>query len=173
MDNPITLEGFTVLLDIDGVLTDGTILVDDEGREHKRISFDDIDAIFRLKRAGARVGFITGERGGFCDYVERRFNPDIMIAGCKDKLSAYEGLLADGKLAADKVCFVGDSLHDAPLLRAIKQSFVPGDVPADVRASARYVLGGNRGRGAIRALARHLLGEEDAKKTSDGREGRS
>ena len=69
-------------------------------------------------------------------------------------------------------CAVAGS-HLAPLLQAIEQSFVPGDVPADVRASARYVLGGNRGRGAIRALARHLLGEEDAKKTSDGRVGRS
>ncbi|HXG70277.1 MAG TPA: HAD hydrolase family protein [Gemmatimonadaceae bacterium] len=171
MDDPVILDGFTVLLDIDGVLTDGTILVDDEGREHKRISFDDIDAIFRLKRAGARVGFITGERGGFCDYVERRFNPDIMIAGCKDKLSAYKGLIAEGKVAADKVCFVGDSLHDVPLLRAIEHSFVPADVPPDVLASARYVLGGNRGRGAIRALARHLLGEEDAIMTTDERGG--
>lgn len=171
MDNPVALDGFTVLLDIDGVLTDGTILVDDEGREHKRISFDDIDAIFRLKRAGARVGFITGERGGFCDYVERRFNPDIMIAGCKDKLSAYKSLIAEGRVAADKVCFVGDSLHDVPLLNAIQQSFVPADVPQDVRASARYLLSGNRGRGAIRALARHLLGEEDAKQIRRGSTG--
>lgn len=162
MSSPPDLKGFTVLLDIDGVLTDGTILVDGNGAEYKRISFDDIDAVFRLKRAGAKVGFITGERGAFCDYVERRLEADIMITGCKDKLSAYEKLLAEGKVEANRVCFVGDSSHDAALLRSVALSFVPADAPPDIRMIARYTLAGNRGRGAIRALARHLFGEENA-----------
>ena len=58
----------TVLLDIDGVLTDGAVYVSADGKETKRILFEDIDAIFALKRAGLKIGFITGEDNEFCDY---------------------------------------------------------------------------------------------------------
>ena len=57
----------TVLLDIDGVLTDGAVYVSADGKETKRILFEDIDAIFALKRAGLKIGFITGEDNEFCD----------------------------------------------------------------------------------------------------------
>ena len=72
-----------VLLDIDGVLTDGTVWVDSGGREIKRLSFLDIDAIFELKQAGIMIGFITGERNSFCRYVRRRFQLDFFLVGCK------------------------------------------------------------------------------------------
>ena len=66
-----------VFFDIDGVLTDGSVYVDATGKETKRIQFDDIDAIFKLKREGIKVGFITGEDNDFCQYVKTRFNPDF------------------------------------------------------------------------------------------------
>ena len=55
-----------IFLDIDGVLTDGAVYVDASGNETKRILFDDIDAIFKLKRSGIKIGFITGEDNDFC-----------------------------------------------------------------------------------------------------------
>ena len=167
MGRDVDLQGLTVLLDIDGVLTDGKVTVDAQGGEHKRISFDDIDALFLLKSAGVRLGFLTGERTAFCEYVRQRFKPEIMITGCKDKLAAYNRLLADGTLTPHRVCYVGDSLHDIPLLKAVADSFVPGDTPADIHQSARYVLEGKRGNGAIRSLARHLLGEKPARTASE------
>jgi len=72
----------TVLLDIDGILTDGAVYVDSSGKETKRILFDDIDAIFELKRAGVKIGFITGEDNEFCRYVKKRFTPDFFATGC-------------------------------------------------------------------------------------------
>ena len=59
-----------VFLDIDGVLTDGAVYVDASGVETKKILIDDIDAIFELKRAGIKIGFITGEDNEFCQYVQ-------------------------------------------------------------------------------------------------------
>ena len=79
-----------VFLDIDGVLTDGAVYVDASGKETKRILFDDIDAIFKLKRAGIKIGFITGEDNEFCQYVKNRIGPDYFLAGCKDKLAAFK-----------------------------------------------------------------------------------
>ncbi len=70
-----------VFLDIDGILTDGSVYVDASGKETKRIQFDDIDAIFKLKRAGIKIGFITGEDNDFCQYVEKRFDPDFFSKG--------------------------------------------------------------------------------------------
>ena len=58
-----------VFLDIDGILTDGAVYVDASGNETKRIFFDDIDAIFAMKREGIKIGFITGENNDFCKYI--------------------------------------------------------------------------------------------------------
>ena len=71
-----------VFLDIDGVLTDGAVYVDEHGKETKRILFEDINAIFDLKRAGLKFGFITGENNTFCDYLDKRFSPIIFLKGC-------------------------------------------------------------------------------------------
>jgi YrbI family 3-deoxy-D-manno-octulosonate 8-phosphate phosphatase len=149
-----------VLLDIDGVLTDGSILVDDNGREFKRIIFDDIDAFFRMRRAGLRLGFITGEDTPFCAYVQRRFQPDFFIAGCKDKDAAFEGLCSEHGLRPERTCYVGDSRHDIALLKRVASSFVPLDAEPVVRAAAAQVLPVRRGHGVICALASLLLGDE-------------
>jgi 3-deoxy-D-manno-octulosonate 8-phosphate phosphatase (KDO 8-P phosphatase) len=87
-----------VFFDIDGVLTDGMVYVDSDGKESKRISFDDIDAVFELKRAGLRVGFITGEDNGFTEYVKKRFVPDYFVSGCKDKLKYFKDIKKKGGL---------------------------------------------------------------------------
>lgn len=105
-----------VFLDIDGILTDGAVYVDASGNETKRILFDDIDAVFELKRAGLKIGFITGENTPFCRFVEKRFEPDFFVSGCKDKLSALKNILVDKGLDKSQVCYAGDSKRDIPLL---------------------------------------------------------
>jgi 3-deoxy-D-manno-octulosonate 8-phosphate phosphatase (KDO 8-P phosphatase) len=146
-----------VFLDIDGVLTDGTVLIDSTGGESKRISFDDIDAVFRIKRAGIAIGFLTGESTPFCDYVQRRFEPDFFERGCKDKVAAVKNLLSARRLTLEQVCFVGDSLHDVPLLEYLPNSFVPMDVSDEVKVAAKHVLPAERGKGVVRALASILM----------------
>ena len=158
MDGTVTMAGIkAVFLDIDGILTDGTVLIDASGGESKRISFDDIDAVFRIKRAGIAIGFLTGESTAFCDYVQRRFEPEFFVRGCKDKLAAVKTLLASHGLKREEVCFVGDSLHDASLLEYLPHSFVPMDVADDVKAFSKDVLPAARGKGVVRALASILV----------------
>jgi YrbI family 3-deoxy-D-manno-octulosonate 8-phosphate phosphatase len=158
MDNTVTMRGIkAVLLDIDGVLTDGTVLVDPAGGESKRISFDDIDAFFRIRRAGIAIGFLTGESTPFCDYVARRFEPDFFERGCKDKVAAAKALLSARGLSPEQVCFVGDSLHDQPLLEYLPNSFVPMDVSDEVKVSAKHILPAERGKGVVKALASLLV----------------
>ena len=158
MDDTVKMVGIkAVFLDIDGVLTDGTVLIDSTGGESKRISFDDIDAVFRIKRAGIAIGFLTGESTPFCDYVQRRFEPEFFERGCKDKVAAVKTFLSSWRLTIEQVCFVGDSLHDVPLLEYLPNSFVPMDVSDEVKVAARHVLPARRGEGVVRALASILV----------------
>ena len=146
-----------VFLDIDGVLTDGAVYVDGAGNETKRILYDDIDAVFELKRAGLKIGFITGEETSFCQFVKKRFGPDFFVSGCKDKLSALKQILAKTGMDKSQVCYAGESKRDVPLLAFLPLSFTPSDVDDSIKASAQIVLKTPRGHGVVKEIAMHIL----------------
>lgn len=154
MNRPVIKAAF---FDVDGVLTDGTVYVDSEGREVKRISFEDIDAIFVLKRRGIRIGFITGENTSFIDYVKRKFQPDYIITDCKDKLAALKELLLTEGLGRETVCYVGDSEKDMEVLNFLDQSFAPADASPSVKNAAKFITTSKRGSGVIREVCHFLL----------------
>jgi len=147
-----------VIFDVDGILTDGAVYVDSFGHETKRILFDDIDAIFALRRAGMKIGFITAENTGFCEYVRRRFEPDFFLSGCKDKLAAFKELSQKTGLEKDRVVYAGDSRKDIELLKYVGRSFAPSDVDSQIQSAATVVLRSRRGQGVIREIAQDLLG---------------
>jgi YrbI family 3-deoxy-D-manno-octulosonate 8-phosphate phosphatase len=147
----------TVLLDVDGILTDGAVYVDSSGKETKRILFEDIDAIFDLKRAGVKIGFITGEDNEFCEYLKNRFAPDFFKAGCKNKLNAFKDLIKQVGLDLSNVCYAGDSKKDVELLGYLPMSFAPADANQSVKDAAKIVLKASRGQGVVREIANHVL----------------
>jgi len=146
-----------VFFDIDGVLTDGMVYIDSAGNESKRISFDDIDAIFELKKAGVKVGFITGEQNAFTRYVKKRFSPDFFVTGCPDKLSCFQEIAARESLDESKVCFVGDSKKDAGLLGYLQHSFAPSDADTHAKKSAKFITKATKGTGVIKEVAEFIL----------------
>ena len=146
-----------VFLDIDGVLTDGAVYVDTSGNETKRILFDDIDAVYEMKRAGLKIGFITGEDTSFCKFVKKRFSPDFFVTGCKDKLGALKKILLETGLDKSQVCYAGDSKRDVPLLEFLPLSFTPSDVDDSIKSSAKIVLKTQRGNGVINEIAIQIL----------------
>ena len=143
--------------DVDGVLTDGAVYVDAQGNETKRILFDDIDAVFELKRSGIKIGFITGEDTEFCKYVQRRFEPDFFSPGCKDKLAVFKKLIGETGLDKNRVCYVGDSRKDIELLQFVEYSFVPSDVELKVQESSKNVLQTPRGKGVIKEVVAQIF----------------
>lgn len=151
----------TALFDIDGILTDGAVYVDSTGKETKKILFEDIDAIFDIKRSGLKIGFITGEDNEFCDYVNRRFSPDFIIRGCKDKLNGFKTLAAKYGLDKTQVCYAGDTKSDIELLKFVGESFAPADSSAAVKEAAKEVLTVSRGEGVIQEVAIKILKEID------------
>jgi D-sedoheptulose 7-phosphate isomerase len=158
----------SAFFDIDGVLTDGAVYVNADGLESKRIVFDDIDAIFELKRAGVKIGFVTGENNSFTEYVQRRFSPNFFTSGCRDKLSWFRELINREGLKAETSCFVGDSKKDVDLLRFLDFSFVPADVDEQIKAAAKFVLKSSRGSGAIKETVEFIFQKNNTTNFQDG-----
>lgn len=151
----------TVFFDIDGVLTDGMVYIDDEGRETKRISFEDIDAIFRLKRRGIKIGFITGEDNNFADFIKKRFSPDFFEKGCKDKIGYFKKMEIEKECDRTRTCYVGDSEKDIDLLRYVTHSYVPSNVNSTVMLCSKKVTNAKKGCGVIREVVDDVLKIDD------------
>ncbi len=146
-----------VLLDVDGVLTDGSIVIDSEGRELKFFNVRDGHAIKLLQRAGIPVGFISGR---FSEATLRRakdLSVDKVYVGAKDKLSVFHDLLEELGTSEKKVCYIGDDLVDIPVMRRVGFPVAVGDAMDEVKKVAVYVTSLPGGKGAVREVAEIIL----------------
>jgi YrbI family 3-deoxy-D-manno-octulosonate 8-phosphate phosphatase len=141
-----------VVLDIDGVITDGKVQVDSRGRESKQIDFKDIDAIFELKRKKYKLAIITGENTPINKYFIRRFKPDFFYYSCKDKVSAIKEIQNKTGYLRDEVCFIGDSGYDIYAVKYAGLGVCPNNAVEDVKKIANEVLDSNGGDGCIMEL---------------------
>ena len=96
-----------IVFDIDGVITDGTVIIDSEGREQKQISLKDIDAIFELHRRGYKLAAITGEDTEIVGYFERRFPWEYFYRGNKTKKETMRLIEENTGISREKICYVG------------------------------------------------------------------
>jgi YrbI family 3-deoxy-D-manno-octulosonate 8-phosphate phosphatase len=146
-----------LLLDIDGVLTDGKVTVDSKGNEYKTISFKDIDAIFEAKRKNILVGLITGEDTPVTLFFRRRFKPDFFYKGCKDKVRALKEIMRKTKIGINEICYIGDSKHDIPVMKLIKFSACPSDALTEVKRIAKIRLKSTGGEGCVREVLTYIF----------------
>lgn len=138
-----------VVCDIDGVLTDGNILVNSFGQEQKRINIKDIDAIFELKRRGYMLAAITGEETEITGYFQKRLPWDRFYAGCKHKLKAVQALVNELGCALEQVAYIGDGKYDMEVLPHVGLSICPADAIREVQLQADVVLHRAGGEGCI------------------------
>jgi D-sedoheptulose 7-phosphate isomerase len=145
-----------VILDIDGVITDGKVQIDSKGNESKQIDFKDIDAIFELKRKGYKLGIITGEDTPINDYFNRRFKPNFFYSSCKDKVSAVKEIMNKDGYKREEICFVGDSKHDIDAVEYAGLGVCPNNAAEDVKKVADKILNSSGGDGCIMELTGFL-----------------
>lgn len=146
-----------LLLDVDGVLTDGRIWIDHEGREYKSFHVHDAAGMFYWRASGGLVGFLSG-RGGYA--VERRAEElqiDEVLLHRLDKARAFEEMLERRQLAPEEVAFVGDDLLDLPVLRRAGFAATVPEARREVIASSHFVSERSAGFGAVRDVIEHLL----------------
>ncbi len=146
-----------VLLDVDGVLTDGRIVYTDGGEEIKSFNVRDGYGIRLLLDAGIRVGIITGRRSSALRHRCRDLGIDIIHEGARHKASVIAAIMADTGLPAAAIAFVGDDLPDLPAMRRVGCAVAVGDAHVDLARHAHMVTAAPGGGGAVREFAEAVL----------------
>lgn len=146
-----------VVLDVDGVLTDGSIYWGSGSEEWKRISFLDIMGISIGQRAGLRFALISGEEGPLLDHLVHRLRISDVYRGCKDKAGALLDFAGNAGLSLDQVCYMGDDVNDVPAMRLAGLAAAPASAHRSAREAARVVTESDGGRGAVREIVDLLV----------------
>jgi 3-deoxy-D-manno-octulosonate 8-phosphate phosphatase (KDO 8-P phosphatase) len=146
-----------VLLDVDGVLTDGTVAVAASGDEWKAFSIRDGAAIVWAKRAGLEIGLLSGRASEATSRRAKELDITIVLQGETDKRAAYLHLVTSMGLKDDQVAYMGDDLIDLPVLRRVGLSAAPRDACEDVRSRVHYVTDSFAGHGAVREFLELIL----------------
>jgi 3-deoxy-D-manno-octulosonate 8-phosphate phosphatase (KDO 8-P phosphatase) len=146
-----------VLFDVDGVLTDGRILIYGDGTESKQFSIRDGTAVVWAQRAGLAVGLLSGRHSPATTVRASQLGIAIVRQVASDKLQMLQELLAEQRLQEHEVAFMGDDLLDLPVLSRVGLSAAPADAASDVLARVDWVSAHAGGDGAARELIEVLL----------------
>jgi 3-deoxy-D-manno-octulosonate 8-phosphate phosphatase (KDO 8-P phosphatase) len=146
-----------LLFDVDGVLTDGTVLLHGDGTETKRFDIKDGTGIVWARKAGLTVGLLSARSSTATDQRAGQLGITLVRQGVASKLDAYAGIVASLKLTDDQVAYMGDDVLDLPVLLRAGLSAAPADAVEDVRARVHWVSRANGGAGAARELVEVVL----------------
>jgi 3-deoxy-D-manno-octulosonate 8-phosphate phosphatase (KDO 8-P phosphatase) len=144
-------------VDVDGVLTDGAIVVDDKGVESKHFHVRDGLAYSLWHRAGKRSAILSGRKVEVVRWRADELRITHVAQGLVEKGEAFRTLLAEFDLKPRQVCFVGDDLVDLPVLLSAGLAACPADAVAEVRQHAHLVTAAGGGQGAIREVVEVIL----------------
>ncbi len=146
-----------LLLDVDGVLTDGGVTWGNDGIEQKTFHIRDGLGLRLWQRAGGMTGIVTGRSSHVVQVRAEELGIGIVRQGVEDKLAAAAAIVAENAMAWEQVAFVGDDLPDLPVIRRVGVGIAVADACAEVRAAAAWVTALPGGRGAVREVVERLL----------------
>jgi 3-deoxy-D-manno-octulosonate 8-phosphate phosphatase (KDO 8-P phosphatase) len=146
-----------LLFDVDGVLTDGSIVINGDGTESKQFNIRDGAGIVWAQRAGLSVGLLSARLADATTVRATQLGIRTVVQGASDKLAGYERILRDAGLTDQEVGYMGDDLQDLPVLRRAGFSAAPADAAPEVRAAVQWVSASGGGRGAAREWIEHVL----------------
>lgn len=138
-----------IVFDIDGVITDGSVIIDSNGHEQKQINLKDIDAIFELHRRGFKLAAITGEDTEIVDYFEKRFPWEYFYRGNKTKKETMQQIEAGTGISREKICYIGDGKYDIEPLTYAGLGLCPANAIDKAKNAADIILQNDGGKGCI------------------------
>jgi len=146
-----------ILSDVDGVLTDGGILFNNEGIETKSFHIRDGLGIKLWQRAGYQFGILTARTSHIVKVRSAELGIKVVRQGFEEKLPVAQQIMAELKVEPAQVCYIGDDLTDLPVMRNVGWSVAVADAVSEIREHADQVTQAPGGRGAVRELIEHLL----------------
>jgi len=146
-----------LLLDVDGVLTDGSVAIRSTRGEHKQFFIRDGAALVWAKQEGLTIGLLSGRPSPVTTRRAAELGIPIVVQGGPDKRQMYAGILASSGFSDDEVAYMGDDLMDLPVLARAGLSAAPADAVPEVRSRVHWVSEAAGGRGAVRELVELIL----------------
>lgn len=138
-----------IVFDIDGVITDGSVIIDSNGHEQKQINLKDIDAIFELHRRGYKLAAITGEDTEIVNYFEKRFPWEYFYRGNKTKKETMRQIEAGTGVRRENICYIGDGKYDVEPLMYAGLGLCPANAIDKAKNAADIILQNDGGKGCI------------------------
>ena len=146
-----------LILDLDGVLTDGSIYYSARGLEMKRFHAHDGYGVVRAREGGLKLAIISGRSSAIVTARAKDLRITDLIQGADDKLQSAGDIRRRYGLEESELAFIGDDLFDLPLLRAVGFSAAPADARPEVRRAVDYVTAARGGEGAVREVIDLIL----------------
>jgi 3-deoxy-D-manno-octulosonate 8-phosphate phosphatase (KDO 8-P phosphatase) len=146
-----------VIFDVDGVLTDGSLFIDADGREHKVFNSRDGHGMRLLQQSGVAIGVITGRSSNAVTHRMKGLGIDHVFQGQSDKLPPFMELLQRLDLDASQVACVGDDVVDLPMMRRSGLAIAVSDAHDLVKEHAHWITAHGGGRGAARDVCELIM----------------
>jgi 3-deoxy-D-manno-octulosonate 8-phosphate phosphatase (KDO 8-P phosphatase) len=146
-----------VIFDVDGVLTDGSLYLGDDGQEYKAFHSRDGHGMVTLQETGVTIGIITGRTSEVVRLRMASLGIRHVYQGQRDKRAAYDQLKQDLGLADDQIAFVGDDIVDLPVMRHVGLAIAVQDAHPVVKQHAHWQTAAAGGRGAARDVCELLM----------------
>lgn len=146
-----------VLMDCDGVLTDGRIMLSSDSDEQKSFHTRDGHGIVLLHRAGIKTGIISGRTSSLLERRALELGMNILRQGTWNKTKDFEEVLQEANIKEDETAFIGDDVTDIPLMLRVGLAVAVADAVEETKDAAHYVTTLNGGFGAVREVADLIL----------------
>ena len=146
-----------ILFDVDGVLTDGTLLLHADGTESKVFDIKDGTGIVWAQRLGLTVGLLSARSSAATAHRAAQLGITLVHQGVASKLETYEQIVRAMKLDDGEIAYMGDDILDLPVLARVGLAAAPADAVDDVRARVHWIANAKGGAGAARELIELIL----------------
>ena len=146
-----------IILYVDGIMTDGTLFLGDDGQEYKGFNSLDGHGLKMLKSTGVELGIITGRQSQLVIHRARNLGITHLHQGAHDKLMVYRQLLGDLDLKPEQTAFMGDDVVDLPVMRRAGLAIAVPAAPDLVKAHSHFITKREGGRGAVREACEFIM----------------
>ncbi|MCX7991640.1 MAG: HAD family hydrolase [Proteobacteria bacterium] len=146
-----------LLMDVDGVLTDGRIIYDNEGRELKFFFVRDGHGIKLLQKSGVKTGIITGRKSEIVVIRAKELGMDYIFQNVGDKGVIIDKIIEEGYFKPEEIAFIGDDIVDIPVFRKVGFKISVPDASYDIRDEVDYITLNYAGKGAVREVCEIIL----------------
>lgn len=146
-----------IIFDVDGVMTDGTLFLADDGQEYKGFNSLDGHGLKMLRSTGVELAIITGRNSQVVVHRARNLGITHLHQGAHDKLMVYRQLLEDLNLGPEQTAFMGDDVVDLPVMRRAQLAIAVPAAPDLVKAHSHYITRREGGHGAVREACEFIM----------------